>query len=88
MRKECEQLKKDIQNANNIIGSWVTLQKGWIYLENIFTSAELRKSLQKDAHEFDLVDKFFKSMCLKAAKMPSISRFVKQPQISFDNIET
>jgi len=34
------------------------------------------------------VDKFFKSMCAKAAKMPSISRFVKQPQISYENIMT
>jgi dynein heavy chain, axonemal len=79
MRKDCESLKKDIQNANNIVGAWVTLQKDWIYLENIFTSAELRKSLQRDANDFDSVDKFFKSMCVKAAKMPSISRFVKQP---------
>jgi len=49
MRKECEALKKDIQNANNITTAWVDCQRDWIYLENIFTSAELRKAIQREA---------------------------------------
>ena len=31
MRKECEDLKKGIINANNIITAWVECQKKWIY---------------------------------------------------------
>jgi dynein heavy chain len=87
IRKKCEDLKKEIQNASKVVDAWVEMQRQWIYLENIFTSPELRKSLSRDALDFDGVNKFFTGMCAKAAKMTSISRFVKQPNVSFENID-
>jgi len=78
MRKDCEDLKKQIINANNIVTAWVECQKKWIYLENIFVSPELRKSLPRDAQTFDGVNKFFIGMTAKAFKTPQVTRFVKQ----------
>jgi dynein heavy chain len=57
MRKTCEKMKKEIQNANAIVTVWVECQREWMYLENIFTqSKELISALPAEKKMFDTVN--------------------------------
>jgi len=48
MRSEAESMKKSLNILSNALDEWVTVQKSWMYLENIFGSAEIRKTLAKE----------------------------------------
>ena len=46
---------------NSVTEDLLTLQKSWMYLENIFGSAEIKKVLQSESAAFDKIDFFFKA---------------------------
>jgi len=48
MRSEAEKMKKELNILSNALDEWVTVQKSWMYLENIFGSPEIRKTLPKE----------------------------------------
>jgi len=62
MRVDAEQMKKDLQILSNALDEWVTVQKSWMYLENIFGSPEIRKTLAKEDSLFQSVDKQFRTL--------------------------
>ena len=49
MRSEAELMKKNLQTLSNALDEWVTVQRSWMYLENIFVSSEIKKTLGKEA---------------------------------------
>ena len=53
-------------------------QKNWIYLENIFAAADIKKQLPTESQRFEQVDKFFKQLMTKTSKSPNAMRTVKQ----------
>jgi dynein heavy chain len=89
MRKICEKMKKEIQNANAIVTVWVECQREWMYLENIFTqSKELISALPNEKKMFDAVNVFFiKEISLKAQQRSRLVGFVKLPKITEEAIK-
>jgi dynein heavy chain len=49
MRSEAELMKKNLQTLSNALDEWVAVQRSWMYLENIFVSSEIKKTLGKEA---------------------------------------
>lgn len=60
LRAEAEKWKKDLFTLNQVVEEWVICQKQWIYLENIFGAADIKKQLPTESQRFEQVDKFFK----------------------------
>lgn len=50
-----------LSNADQVINTWMEVQRAWIYLESIFIGSEdIRKQLPEDSKRFDQLDKDFR----------------------------
>lgn len=53
--------QKKLSNADQVIHTWLEVQRTWMYLESIFIgSDDIRKQLPVDSETFDNVDNTFK----------------------------
>lgn len=77
LRTEAELWKKNLFTLNQIVEEWVICQKQWIYLENIFGAADIKKQLPTESTRFEQVDKFFKQLMHKTHKSANCIRIVK-----------
>ena len=68
VRTKAEKTKAELQKLDACIEEWTTLQKNWMYLENIFKAPEIRRVLQLESDMFMNVDKFFKAHQARAVK--------------------
>ena len=76
VEKEAEKLRKDLVTMNQVVEDLLTLQKSWQYLENIFSSSEIKRVLQSESAAFDKIDTFFKAQMTLADKFQNASRFL------------
>jgi dynein heavy chain len=60
-RVQAEELQKTIFNATLILDDWLLVQKNWIYLENIFSSNDIKSKLREENTKFENIDKAFKA---------------------------
>ena len=60
VEKDAENLRKALITMNTVTEDLLTLQRSWMYLENIFSSGEIKRSLQKEDEAFIKIDLFFK----------------------------
>ena len=65
---EAEGWRNSFLHLQALMEEWITCQKRWIYLENIFSGQDIKKQLVNEANKFETVDKFFKNTMQKAAK--------------------
>lgn len=65
-RQKVEQLNNDILFASETLNDWLTCQKNWIYLENIFSQADIKKRLPSDSKDFEKVNKYILEQIKKA----------------------
>ena len=50
---------------SDLIEAWLTCQKNWMYLDNIFKGAEIKKALPDESRKFESVDKFFRNTLMQ-----------------------
>lgn len=56
--------QKKLSNSDQVIHTWIEVQRTWMYLESIFVgSDDIRRQLPEDSKIFDHVDKEFKVIC-------------------------
>ena len=60
VEKEAEKLRKDLITMNTVTEELMNLQRSWQYLENIFSSQEIKRALPTESSNFEAIDKFFK----------------------------
>lgn len=58
-----------------------------MYLENIFVSAEIKKTLAKESSMFEQLDKAFKQLMQKTVKTPNCLKVIKTPNL-VENLKT
>jgi dynein heavy chain len=64
-----------------MVEEWVNCQKSWMYLENIFGAADIKKALPSESAKFEQVDKFFKTLMNNTNKAANAMRIAKtKPQ--------
>lgn len=61
----------------DIIDKWVECQKKWMYLENIFGSSDIKKSLPAETAKFEQCDKYLKNLMKKTYMTPKIMKLLK-----------
>jgi dynein heavy chain len=52
VRGDVAMLYKRLQYLDNLLAEWMQLQRQWLYLENIFSSADISAKLGSDAKRF------------------------------------
>ncbi|KAF5218447.1 dynein heavy chain [Trypanosoma cruzi] len=74
LRAQVDRWEHRLKYMRETLERWVELQRNWIYLENIFSSAEIRSQWKDDAKRFEKVDRFFRDLMRKAHDMPTAYR--------------
>ncbi|KEG14779.1 putative dynein heavy chain [Trypanosoma grayi] len=74
LRAQVDRWEYRLRYMQETLDRWVELQRNWIYLENIFSSAEIRSQWKDDAKRFEKVDRFFRDLMRKAHDMPTAYR--------------
>ncbi|VDO08408.1 unnamed protein product [Rodentolepis nana] len=60
---------------------WLICQKGWIYLESIFSAPDIQRQLPTEAKSFAALDKSFKEVMRNVQKVPLAIRAATTPGI-------
>ncbi|KAH9281795.1 Dynein heavy chain 6, axonemal [Echinococcus granulosus] len=56
------------------LDQWLACQKGWMYLESIFSAPDIQRQLPSEAKSFMALDKSFKEVMRKVQKVPLAMR--------------
>ncbi|CAE6950747.1 sec61a [Symbiodinium sp. KB8] len=66
IRDRVETWETKIRLASDTIDEWLQVQRGWMYLESIFSAEDIQKQLPTESAKFKGVDKFWKDTLKKA----------------------
>lgn len=68
IRAEVEEWERKLGYISDTIDEWLTFQRQWMYLENIFNAEDIQTQLKAETKQFQAVDKFWKDHMSKAKK--------------------
>jgi len=68
IKAEVEEWERKLGYVSDTIDEWLTFQRQWMYLENIFNAEDIQTQLKAETKQFQAVDKFWKDHMLKAKK--------------------
>jgi len=72
IKAEVDEWERKLGYISDVIDEWLTFQRQWMYLENIFNAEDIQTQLKAETKQFQQVDKFWKdhmSKCKKDAKV-------------------
>lgn len=72
IRAKVEEWEKHLGYISDVIDEWLTFQRQWMYLENIFNAEDIQKQLPQEAKLFQTVDKFWKDHMKQYKNNPKI----------------
>ncbi|KAJ5066878.1 intein-containing dynein axonemal heavy chain 10 precursor [Anaeramoeba ignava] len=64
--------EKRLSLISEVIEVWISMQKKWIYLENIFNSEDIVAQLPQEAKKFSGADKHFSKIMSQTAQNPNV----------------
>ena len=63
---------------------WMKVQRGWMYLEPIFASDDIKKDLPTEKTKFDTIDASWKSIMQKFSHEPNIWENIDSEKYKID----
>jgi dynein heavy chain len=72
IRAKVEEWESKLALVQEIMEEWLDNQQRWIYLENIFSAEDIVRQLPGESAKFQMVDKSWKDVMLKAYKKPNV----------------
>eukprot|EP00930_Biecheleria_cincta_P008309 TRINITY_DN10972_c0_g3_i1.p1 TRINITY_DN10972_c0_g3~~TRINITY_DN10972_c0_g3_i1.p1 ORF type:complete len:4176 (-),score=874.55 TRINITY_DN10972_c0_g3_i1:69-11708(-) len=97
IREKVEIWEKKINQASDVIDEWYTVQRAWMYLENIFSAEDIQQQLPQESGKFKQVDKYWKDLfrkvrqkdklCMDAFHIPGILERLKWANDTLDHVQ-
>ncbi|KAG7313007.1 hypothetical protein JYU34_000084 [Plutella xylostella] len=81
IRSRVEEWARNLELFSKTVEEWSQCQQTWIYLEVIFSAPDMQRQLPNETRLFSMVDKSFKDIMRKVAKMPLAMPAATQPQL-------
>ena len=72
--REVDRWERDISRVLEITEALLTVQRQWIYLENIFAGEDIRNQLPKETVEFENLNQSFKTIMTRINRDPNAYR--------------
>ena len=72
--REVDYWEKEISRVLEITEAILTVQRQWLYLENIFAGEDIRNQLPKETVEFENLNNAFKVIMIRISKDPNAYR--------------
>ncbi|XP_023013028.2 dynein heavy chain at 16F isoform X2 [Leptinotarsa decemlineata] len=70
IKSKVDEWIKNLDQFSRTLDEWMTCQQSWIYLEVIFSAPDIQRQLPNEAKLFIVVDKSWKEIMRRTAKMP------------------
>ena len=81
IRTEVEEWEKKLSLLSEMLDEWLTCQRSWMYLENIFGAEDIQKQLPAESSKFIKIDKFFKDRMRKCNESPNVIAQIMTPNL-------
>ncbi|XP_045784195.1 dynein axonemal heavy chain 6 [Maniola jurtina] len=81
IRSRVEEWAKNLELFARTVDEWYTCQQTWIYLEVIFSAPDIQRQLPNETRLFTIVDKSWKDIMRKLAKVPLAMPAATQPKL-------
>jgi dynein heavy chain len=72
IRGSIEEWDRKLKVVQDVIDEWLSCQKQWQYLENIFSAPDIQKQLPRENTKFQGVDKFWRDVMIRTNKNPLV----------------
>lgn len=79
IKPRVDEWQKNLELFTKTLDAWLVCQRGWLYLESIFSAPDIVKQLPAEAKMFSNVDKSWKDIMRKLNKVPLAIRAGIQP---------
>ena len=81
IRDEVEEWEKKLSLLSEMLDEWLTCQRSWMYLENIFSADDIQKQLPAEAQRFMKINKFFMDRMRKCSENPNVIFQITTPNL-------
>ncbi|XP_052746778.1 dynein axonemal heavy chain 6 [Bicyclus anynana] len=81
IRSRVEEWAKNLELFSRTVEEWYLCQQTWIYLEVIFSAPDIQRQLPNETRLFTIVDKSWKDIMRKVAKVPLAMPAATQPKL-------
>lgn len=76
IREDVEKMEQNLKYIDIVLVEWLTFQRNWMYLENIFSADDIREQLKDETRLFNQVNKFWIDHMGKVNKDPIVMNYV------------
>ena len=77
IQEQVEDWEKKLSNLSDTLDEWLSCQRTWMYLENIFGAEDIQKQLPAESQKFMVVDRTWKSIMARTYSDPLVSTAVE-----------
>ncbi|XP_072930463.1 dynein axonemal heavy chain 6 isoform X2 [Epargyreus clarus] len=81
IRSRVDEWAKNLELFSRTLEEWYACQQTWIYLEVIFSAPDIQRQLPNETRLFTIVDKSWKDIMRKLAKVPLAMPAATQPKL-------
>ncbi|PZC80020.1 hypothetical protein B5X24_HaOG215489 [Helicoverpa armigera] len=81
IKSRVEEWARNLDLFSKTLEEWHTCQQTWIYLEVIFSAPDIQRQLPNETRLFTIVDKSWKDIMRKLAKVPLAMPAATQPKL-------
>ncbi|XP_026758308.2 dynein axonemal heavy chain 6 [Galleria mellonella] len=81
IKNRVEEWAKNLDLFSKTLEEWYACQQTWIYLEVIFSAPDIQRQLPNETRLFTIVDKSWKDIMRKLAKVPLAMPAATQPKL-------
>ncbi|KAK8861158.1 hypothetical protein M9Y10_012853 [Tritrichomonas musculus] len=71
VKKRATEHLQFLRHSHDSMDAWVECQRGWLYLQPIFTGTSIQQKLHKEARDWNFVDKTWSTMMNSTHQYPS-----------------
>lgn len=72
IRERVEEWEKKLATLSETLDEWLTCQRNWMYLENIFGAEDIQKQLPAESQKFLIVDRSWKAIMHRTHEKPLV----------------
>ncbi|XP_022832877.1 dynein heavy chain 6, axonemal [Spodoptera litura] len=81
IKSRVEEWDKNLELFSKTLEEWFSCQQTWMYLEVIFSAPDIQRQLPNETRLFTIVDKSWKDIMRKLAKVPLAMPAATQPKL-------
>eukprot|EP00947_MAST-08B_sp_MAST-8B-sp1_P004635 g4635.t1 len=72
VKKECKEFERKLTYVQSLVDEWLAVQRGWMYLEPIFSSPDIMRQMPTEGRRFASVDGLWRQTLQRTQEEPLV----------------